>query len=145
MRFVLEKCVPGDWREPNLALIAPLGTTKAQALKTLFQNLVPCLWGHCPFRYPVHRWTGSRKTFRDLGLPLNIHNLEESTYIMMLDMFFKSEAPAPAMPGLAAIQDAPDAEVEAPAPAESEAERQDASARAAKDVSSPQDSASPGM
>lgn len=76
LKVALERCCPGDWRDASSwPVVAGPEDTRKDILKAIFTILVPAMFGHAPFIFPKHRWTGAEHAFKDIGLPLNIHNL----------------------------------------------------------------------
>jgi len=81
LAMVLERCAPGDWRDPSFVYVRVGNESRQDVLRLLFTQFVPALFGSCPNSFPRSRWTGAEKTFRDIGLPLNIHNLLADSYM----------------------------------------------------------------
>jgi len=80
-RGTLLRLAPGDWRIKgrwDWERIA--GETEEQILDLLFDGVVPLLWGHAPFEFPRSRWTGSDRTFEDIGVPCNIHDVQLESF-----------------------------------------------------------------
>ena len=76
LKLALDRCCPGDWRDAkSWPVVAGPGDTRTDILTAMFKIFVPALFGHAPFIFPKHRWTGAEHAFKDIGLPLNIHNL----------------------------------------------------------------------
>jgi len=99
LRALLLRCCPGDWRDPTKFVVAaPPTWSRRQVLRWVFHNVVPALWGHCPFRCPTHRWTGIEETLRDIGLPAAIHNMGQWAYLSMMETYFTDELPPPPGP-----------------------------------------------
>ena len=110
LRFILLRCCPGDWRDrDHIYFIASPDVTKQDVLRLLFRVLVPPLFGHCPHRYPDHRWSGYDVTLKDMGLPGSIHNWGAEAYSDMMHTYFSDEVtqqrPPPGDHDLAAIAD----------------------------------------
>ena len=77
VRETLKRLLPGDWRTPGeLVWVRVAGETDAQIIEIWSSSLVPLFWGRAPFEFPRNRWTGSPKTFRDIGLPCCVNNIE---------------------------------------------------------------------
>ena len=96
LRLILERSAGGDWqdRESWVYLAAP-GETRVDALRSLYQDLVPALFGHCPRVLMRSRWTGCRESFRDVGLPLAVHGLLEDTFEEYMALVRDPRPPAP--------------------------------------------------
>jgi len=78
---MLRRLAPGDWRVLGELQWIILGTeTFEEVLALLSEHLVPLFWGVAPWEFPRSRWTGARKTFRDIGVPECVHGLEHEVF-----------------------------------------------------------------
>ena len=92
--MLLERCAPGDWRDENhFIFVAEPGETRVDVLRLLFKEFVPALFPHAPYMFPRHRWTGADITFRDVGLPMNVHGLFTASYMSYLNVEYGDEDP----------------------------------------------------
>eukprot|EP00959_Pyramimonas_sp_CCMP1952_P282742 5909694-Pyramimonas_sp.AAC.1 len=90
--MLLERCVPGDWRDQrHFVFVARPDESRADVLRLLFEKFVPALFPHAPHLLPRNRWTGIDITFRDVGLPMNIHGLFIDTYMGYLNVEYGGE------------------------------------------------------
>lgn len=81
LRLLLEKCCPGDWRDPTCwPIISRPGESRGDILKVMCKTFVQVLFGHTPFCFPRHRWTGAEKALMDIGLPMCLHNLFQEAF-----------------------------------------------------------------
>ena len=94
-RLAILRCAPGDWRDHTRfeLLREYLGQTMEEALSRVEKFFIPALFGHAPFVFPEHRWTGKENTFRDIGLPASIHALYQDGYIEYLVVWHRYTRP----------------------------------------------------
>jgi len=76
-RETIRRLAPGDWRLTGIFQWERRGEeTRAQVLELLFAGLLPLLYHAAPFDFPRNRWTGSEKTYEDVGLPTNMNGFQ---------------------------------------------------------------------
>ena len=76
----LRRLAPGDWRLDEFQWIMVGGETFADVLNLLVEFFVPLLWGTAPFEFPRSRWTGAERTFKDIGTPVCVHELQHQVF-----------------------------------------------------------------
>ena len=87
LRAVLGKFASGDWsNREHFEFLVAHGERRVDVLKQLFTHLVPALAGHVPFCFPRHRWTGTDKALRDIGLLESVHGLLGHAYQEFMHM-----------------------------------------------------------
>jgi hypothetical protein len=96
IRWILECCAPGDWRRINkFIFVVKSGTSRDAVFKFISENLFYGLFfNHTPFKYPDAKWTGADKTFRDCGLPMNIHGTLQNSWFEYMLRYHANEVPA---------------------------------------------------
>jgi hypothetical protein len=73
---------PGDWRVKGEYQWKRVGTETADhVLELLDEYLIPLFWGRAPWEFPRNRWTGANKTFRDIGVPTCVHEVQEEVMV----------------------------------------------------------------
>lgn len=75
LRIILEVLAPGDWRNPMYEWLRRSGETLEDVVTLIIKYVVPLFWGHAPFKFPRERWTGHRRTLKDIGLPNCVHDM----------------------------------------------------------------------
>ena len=61
IRTLLRHLAPGGWRQPLWDIVLKDGQTIEDVIEAISRDLVPTLYGHCPYVYPSHRWSGMEK------------------------------------------------------------------------------------
>ena len=77
---LLRRFLPGDWRKPFIEWLVLGGETRPEVVALLVEVLVDVLWPTAPFEFPRNRWTGADRTFRDIGTPLLICDLQRQVF-----------------------------------------------------------------
>lgn len=97
LKFIVTSCAPGDWRSLGkfIFVVEPHpGPSKDSVFKFIVQHLFAALFGHTPWRFPEGKWTGSDKTFLDIGLPASIHGMLAGIWREYMVLYHKDEVPA---------------------------------------------------
>ena len=81
IRDALTRLIPGDWRIPGVFTWRRMrNETDEEIVDVLCEGLVPLFYGRPPYEFPRNRFTGARKTFKDIGLPSNINNFHYEVF-----------------------------------------------------------------